>query len=38
LSQRFGNGTRVTIAQLLPLAHDPGVRRLIDWRLMLAGA
>jgi len=34
----FAGRARVTIAELLPLAHDPGVRRLLDWRLMLARA
>jgi hypothetical protein len=38
LAARFGDAARVTVADLLPLAHDPSVRRLIDWRLMLAGA
>jgi len=38
LVAHFGGRPQVTVADLLPLAHDPGVRRLLDWRLMLAGA
>lgn len=34
----FAGRARVTIAELLPLAGDPGVRRMLDWRLMLARA
>jgi len=34
----FAGRAKVTIAELLPLAHDPGVRRLLDWRMMLARA